>query len=205
MPTPLAARLQRTGDTYLVEDTDIHGGYRSVADLIERNAIPLSARRVGMTVYCIADKTEYQLIGTIANSAWTIRPLFSGKLHGVATIIVTAPLQQFDPYTFETYAAQQIMSWFNLLPAINRVLDTPVCYFKILCVVGAVPSVVVGSGVPADTSYLGDATFIYDAAASGLAVTLNTSTLVGISKSLIPLGDSVIAAMDEYAVRKAGA
>lgn len=203
MPTPLASRLQRTGDTYLVEDTDIHGGYRSVADLAERNAIPLSARRVGMTVYCIADKTEYQLIGTVSNGAWTIRPLFSGKLHGVATLIVTGPLQQFDPYTFEAYAAQQIVLWFNLLPSANRVLNTPVAYFKILCAVGA-PSVTVGKTLPANTTYYGDATFIYDAAASSSAVTLNATMLVGISKSLIPLGDAVIAAMDEYAVRKAG-
>lgn len=203
MPTPLASRLQRTGDTYLVEDTDIHGGYRSVADIAERNAIPLSARRVGMTVYCIADKTEYQLITSIANSSWTIRPLFSGKLHGVATIVVTGPLQQFDPRTFEAYAAQQIVLWFNLLPSANRVLNTPVAYFKILCAVGT-PSVVVGNALPVGATYLGDATFLYDAAASSSAVILNATLLVGISKSLIPLGDAVIAAMDEYAVRKAG-
>lgn len=203
MPTPLASRLQRTGDTYLVEDTDIHGGYRSVADIAERNAIPLSARRVGMTVYCIADKTEYQLITSVSNSSWTIRPLFSGKLHGVQTIVVAGPLQQMNAYEFEAYAAQQIVLWFNLLPALNRVINTPVAYFKILCAVGA-QSVTVGKTLPANTTYLGDATFLYDAAASSSAVILNATMLVGISKSLIPLGDAVIAAMDEYAVRKAG-
>lgn len=205
MPTPIGSRLLRTGDTYLVEDTDIHGGYRSVVDIAERNAIPLGARRVGMTVYCQADKTEYQLIGTVSNSSWNTRPLFSGKLHQVGSIVSVAPLQQFDPYTFELYAAQVVVNWFNQLPAVNRVLNNPVYYFKVLCAVGSTPSVMMGSDLPTNTKYLGDATFIYDAAASVTPVILNRLMLVGISKSLIPLGDAVIAAMDEYAVRKAGA
>jgi hypothetical protein len=129
--------------------------------------------------------------------------LFSGKLHGVQTIVVVGPLQQMNAYEFEAYAAQQIVLWFNLLPALNRVMNTPVAYFKILCAVGA-PGVTVGKTLPANTTYYGDATFLYDAAASSSAVILNATMLVGISKSLIPLGDAVITAMDEYAVRKAG-
>lgn len=200
MPTPIGSRFTRTGDPYLVEDFDVRGGYRSVADLTERNAIPLTARRVGMTVYCIADTTEYQLQGTISNNSWKIRPLFSGKSHVVNAVIKVGVLSQFDPSTFEQYAAQSLVEWFNSLPAENRVLNVPICYFKFMYCVGT-PTTMVGSVPPNGTTYVGDATFVYDDFPLATSVYLNVNNVVCISKSLIPLGDSVINAMNEYAER----
>lgn len=202
MATLIQSHFQRAGDTYLLEDVDIRGGYRSVATITERNNIPPTARRVGMIVYCIADRTEYQLIGSIVNSAWSVRPPFSGKVHQVAAVVDVGQLRQYNPYTFEQYAKARVIAWFNALPEASRILSHPMYFFKILCAVGAPASTAQGSVLPAGTEYLGEVTFVYDNAGSQVAVTFIDSSLVSISKTLMPLGDNVVAAMNEYADRK---
>lgn len=202
MTTPIGSRLQRIGDTYLLDDQDLRGSYRVVATIAERNAIALTARKAGMVVFVQADQTEYTLRGAIGNNNWTVKTPFAGKLHTVHTSIVRiSTLQQYDPYTFEVYAKQFICDYFNALAAASRVLNSPVTYFKLLRGVGTAATTE-GTTLPGSATYLGDATFLYDGAASSEIVTLETSKLLCISKSLIPLGDSVIAAMDEYALRK---
>lgn len=202
MTTQISSRFQRTGDTYLLEDADLRGGYRVVATIVERNAIGLTARKAGMVVFVQADKTEYTLSGGTGNNYWTVRTPFTGKLHSVHTSLVrVSTVQQYDPYTFEVYARQFICDYFNALTASARVLNTPITYFKLLRAVGT-PATSVGTTLPAASQYLGDITFIYDGAASNETVTLVPANLICISKTLIPLGDSVIAAMDEYALRK---
>lgn len=203
MTTPIASRLQRTGDTYLVDDNDLAGGYRSIATIAARNNIPLSARRIGMTVYCVADKTEYQLLNTLTNASWTQRPLFSGKAHTIAQVVSVDALQQFTPLTFELYAMNKVREWFNALPQENRVLNKPLYYFKIMCAVGTPVSLAGGTILPPGTEYIGDCTFIYDNAANTAPVILDSSALICLAKTLVPLGDAVIRAMDEYATRKA--
>ena len=49
-----------------------HGGHRSVADLIERDAINTSRREIGMTVWVISTSSEYRLEGDIDNTSWVI-------------------------------------------------------------------------------------------------------------------------------------
>lgn len=202
MPTPIASRFTRTGDTYLLEDSDLAGGYRSVSTIAARDNIPLSARRIGMAVYCIADKTEYLLLNALTNASWSQRPLFSGKAHAIAQVVAVNPLQQYTPLTFEQYAMAKVREWFNGLPAANRVLNKPIYYFKIVCGTGTA-SLAAGTILPPPAEYIGDATFIYDNAANTLPVILDNAALVCISKTLVPLGDAVIRAMDEYADRKA--
>lgn len=203
MTTPIGSRLQRTGDTYLLDDADLKGGYRVVATAAERNAIGLTARRQGMIVFVQADQTEYQLKGGTGNANWTVKTPFTGKLHTLHTALIrVGTLQQYDPYTFEVYARAFIADYFNALSANLRVLNSPVIYFKLLRAVGATAETSIGTTLPANTTYLGDATFLYDGAASAEPVQLGASNLICISKSLIPLGDAVIAAMDEYALRK---
>lgn len=202
MPTPIATRFTRTGDTYLLEDTDLAGGYRSVSTIAARNNIPLSARRIGMAVYCIADKTEYLLLNALTNASWAQRPLFSGKAHAIAQVVAVNPLQQYTPLTFEQYAMAKVREWFNALPPENRVLNKPIYYFKIVCGAGTA-SLAAGTILPPPAEYVGDATFIYDSAANVAPVILDNSALVCIAKTLVPLGDAVIKAMDEYADRKA--
>jgi len=200
MPTPITSRLLRTGDSYLLDDNDLAGGYRSVATIAARDAIPLTARRLGMVVYVQADKTEYQLRASISNGSWEQRPLFSGKAHTVAQIMSVGDLVQYSPMTFEQFAAVRVRQWFNALDASKRILNKPLYYFKIVCAVGNA-SLSEGTVLPPDTEYLGDATFVYDNAGTAAAVTLDESSLICLSKTLIPLGDPVIRAMTEYAER----
>jgi hypothetical protein len=49
-----------------------HGGHRSVADLIERDAINNSRREIGMTVWVVSTSSEYRLEGGIDNTSWVI-------------------------------------------------------------------------------------------------------------------------------------
>jgi hypothetical protein len=58
-------------DTYPVTDgTYGLGGYREVADLPARDAIPAQRRRAGMVVYVQAAGLAYRLVGGTANANW---------------------------------------------------------------------------------------------------------------------------------------
>src|SRR5690606_721714 len=75
MAYDLGQRLKRTGDYYLLEDTDLRGGFRIVTSIEERNAIPLQARRTGMVVRVISASgfEDWTLpVGKpISNTGWT--------------------------------------------------------------------------------------------------------------------------------------
>jgi hypothetical protein len=73
--TNVAARVVPfdTADTYAThDDTYGRGGYRAVATVAERDAIPSPRRKEGMLVYVVADNKTYQLYGGITNSNWII-------------------------------------------------------------------------------------------------------------------------------------
>lgn len=55
---------------YLVDDNDIAGGWRTVADITARNATPSSQRKLGMRVFVIADGNTYTLNGGLADGNW---------------------------------------------------------------------------------------------------------------------------------------
>jgi len=71
---PVAGTLGPTNttlDTHPVTDPFYGiGGYRVVADLTERDAIPNSRRREGMVVHSISDDFSYRLVGGIGNGNW---------------------------------------------------------------------------------------------------------------------------------------
>ena len=51
--------------------TNLHvGGWREVADIAARDAIPAERRAEGMVAYVQADGVEYQLVGGVANGDW---------------------------------------------------------------------------------------------------------------------------------------
>ena len=59
-------------DIYATHDEEYgRGGYRSVATIVERDAIPVDRRKEGMKVYVNDTGTEYQLIGGITDTDWT--------------------------------------------------------------------------------------------------------------------------------------
>ncbi len=47
-----------------------HGGYRSVLDIAERDAITDIRREIGMVAYVISEDKEYRLVGGIENTNW---------------------------------------------------------------------------------------------------------------------------------------
>lgn len=57
-----------------------------VADITARNAIASGVRWIGMSVHCLADGKNYQLVGGITNSDWKE---FAGAGGGGVTNIVT--------------------------------------------------------------------------------------------------------------------
>ena len=60
-----------TADTYATHDEEYgRGGYRSVATVAERDAIPLDRRKDGMAVFVTDEKATYRLQEVITNDGW---------------------------------------------------------------------------------------------------------------------------------------
>ena len=57
-----------TLDTYAITDERFNrGGYRTVADLTERDNITADRRKLGMLVLCLSDNTFYTLMVNFKN------------------------------------------------------------------------------------------------------------------------------------------
>lgn len=205
MSIPIYDFFERTGTIgFLLKDTDLRAGYRVVATLAERDNIAISARALGMKVFVQADSNEYQLQRTLANSGWTNIKASIGKITAKRSLRVTDKLRQMNAYQFETWAQNHLITWFNALPSATRVIDAPVTVFRVSYEQGGLAPVYAEADHVQDQQfYVGDATFLFIGTPSGAAISLDASMLFAISKSLIPLGDSVESAMNEYATRKA--
>uniref|UniRef100_A0AB39CE47 N-acetylmuramoyl-L-alanine amidase n=1 Tax=Pseudomonas phage HRDY3 TaxID=3236930 RepID=A0AB39CE47_9VIRU len=74
MATNISQRFVKTGDFYLLVDTDLRGGFRIVSSIAERDAIPIQARKQGMMVRVIETTgiTNWELgFGKpITNAGW---------------------------------------------------------------------------------------------------------------------------------------
>lgn len=66
MPIPFADQMVPNGPFPIVEDSDVKGGFRSVADNTERNNIPLVEQKVGMHIYVVSTGTTWILTATSA-------------------------------------------------------------------------------------------------------------------------------------------
>jgi hypothetical protein len=55
----------------IVEDAEFLGGFRTVADHTERDAIPSERRKLGMWVYTRSDGKVWTLVGGLLNANWT--------------------------------------------------------------------------------------------------------------------------------------
>jgi hypothetical protein len=89
-------RAKNAGTFPLVEDVDQLGGWRVVADLTARDAIPSSKRKVGMWVAVISDGKVYELVGGIGNPNW-VEKTFGGGGGGVTTYATEAALLSAAP------------------------------------------------------------------------------------------------------------
>lgn len=61
---------KNSGSFPILQDKYLKGGFRVVANAIERDAITDQRRSIGMFVYVIAEESIYTLVGGIANSNW---------------------------------------------------------------------------------------------------------------------------------------
>lgn len=67
--------LDEQDDGFIVDDVLVRGGHSVVTNTTERDRIPLSARKVGMTVHVSSHQKDYQLVGGITNSSWKEKTL----------------------------------------------------------------------------------------------------------------------------------
>lgn len=65
--------LHPSDDGFVVDDSLVRGGFSVANNIAERDAIPLSARKIGMIVYVLSEDVEYVLDGSTYNSSWELR------------------------------------------------------------------------------------------------------------------------------------
>lgn len=93
------------------------GGYRSVASISARNAIPDDRREEGMVVYVEADETEYQLVNGIADTDWVVHS--TGALTDLSDVSLTGP-------TANQYLKYDGTGWVNSTLALNEITSVSV-------------------------------------------------------------------------------
>ena len=65
-----------TADLYATHKEELgQGGYRSVANIAERNLIGRDRRKLGMVVYVIDEDKEYKLLSGLENTNWVYTPV----------------------------------------------------------------------------------------------------------------------------------
>lgn len=96
MPITLGSSLKKANPAvpYIVDDQEIKGGFRCVASITERDAIPIGGRRGGMVVRVVSGTTftDYTLPGdNLSNSAWfEQKAASSGGTGGTGDYVPTA-------------------------------------------------------------------------------------------------------------------
>lgn len=83
MATPIYDFFKREGPAFLLLDEDLRGGFRVVADLATRDAIPLAARKSGMLVRVQNDGGKFSdwtlpFGKPLTNANWTVSQMGGG-------------------------------------------------------------------------------------------------------------------------------
>jgi len=97
MPIGLTDLLSPLGSFPLVEDKDVKGGFRAVANIAARNAIPSTSRKAGMLVWAEAEGSMWQLAGDLttwnefSSGGGSLTP--GGDLSGTSTSQVVSKIQ----------------------------------------------------------------------------------------------------------------
>lgn len=102
-------RPKNGGAFPVAEDSDLKGGFRSVADVTARDAIPTEQRKVGMLVYTAATDAYWKLGVGLGNGDWTaftaggggsdplpIEVFFSGEAETASTIFSREGVRSVD-------------------------------------------------------------------------------------------------------------
>jgi hypothetical protein len=94
-------------DPYYVSSIDTND-YFVVDTLAERDAIPMSKRKIGILCYVVENGIEYRLLGTLENSGWDIKESVS-----------TLGSYEFDNITdydyLDTPFSTSSLTWLNIL------------------------------------------------------------------------------------------
>lgn len=91
MAIELTDILVALGNFPLLEDISLLGGFRTVANTTERDAIDPTSRKVGMFVWLSDDAKLYRLSGGIDNADWVEVPLGSGGSPNDFVVVSSAP------------------------------------------------------------------------------------------------------------------
>jgi hypothetical protein len=90
---------------FLMQDVDLRGGFRVVADVTARDATPMGARVAGMLVFVAATNTMYQLVGGTANTNFVVFDATANVTIG-AGLVKTAGVISTDATYLNTLYSQ---------------------------------------------------------------------------------------------------
>ena len=83
-------------DTFPTHDEEYgFGGFRTVLNIPQRDLISMDRRKEGMLVFCLSDRSLYQLIGGIQNTNWI---KFNGGIDYAQLKSIEEPLLNNDEF-----------------------------------------------------------------------------------------------------------
>lgn len=186
-------RLTRTGDSYLLSDSDLRGGYRTVETISQRDNIPLPARTIGMTVFVRSTGKEYWLLSNIGNAAWQIKE--SANSTYTELLHYFGDVRTYNESEFEELPIAALVEYVNQGPGVPGTR----AYFRIKLWQIENPSEAIEHD-PNGGEYVGEVTVTF---------TGNPLTIVQdfdfflISKYLVPQPDTVSSQITKYSERRA--
>ncbi len=86
MPTLIANPPIVTSGGFALEDILLRGGFRCVSTMAQRDAIPLTYRKIGMTVAVQENNSEYRLEGAISNASWRPKTGITSSIIAVTSL-----------------------------------------------------------------------------------------------------------------------
>lgn len=112
-----------SADTYATHDEQYgRGGFRSVATITERDAIPSDRRKLGMEVKVLTDGKKYELVDGTANANWqeVVTGVDETQLN---TAVITAVETKADKTYVDTQLSNKVDSA-TLSTTVNTAVDT---------------------------------------------------------------------------------
>jgi len=95
-----------TLDTYALQSEVFNrGGYRTVADTVDRDAITVDRRKLGMLVYCLSDSVFYTLKSGLTNADWEV-----AEIGGIKTSSTTYN-SNGDEVWIEDKNVMNVLAW----------------------------------------------------------------------------------------------
>ena len=103
-------------DTFPTHDEEYgFGGFRTVLNIPQRDLISMDRRKEGMLVFCLSDRSLYQLIGGIQNTHWI-------KFNNGYAEIKRVPFFSKSEVTIENIANHPIVAIYIEQPAFKPIL-----------------------------------------------------------------------------------